>query len=171
MANFYVTTPLYYVNDRPHLGHAYTTIAADVISRWHRMKGDRVHFLTGTDEHGQKVYRVAQSRGMKPQAHADDMVVPFQKLWERLQITHDDFLRTTETRHTSVVQAVLQHLFDRDEIYAADYEGWYSTTAERFWTEKDLVDGKCPADGSEVEWISERNYFFRMSRYTDQLKA
>jgi len=170
MGRFYITTPLYYVNAKPHLGHAYTTAAADVMARWHRMKGDDVFFLTGTDEHGQKVMEAAAKRGMSPKAHADDMVAPFKLLWERLDVTHDDFIRTTEPRHTSVVQAVLQKLYDSGDIYPDDYEGWYSTAAERFWTEKDLVDGKCPDTGQDVEWITERNYFFRMSKYADQLR-
>ena len=170
MSRFYVTTPLYYVNDKPHIGHAYTTIGADVIASWHRLKGDDVHFLTGTDEHGQKVYEAAQKRGMTPQQHADDMVQPFQSLWERLDVRHDDFIRTTEDRHTSVVKAVLTMLHDRGDIYPADYEGWYSTSAERFWTEKDLIDGKCPDTGQPVEWLKERNYFFKMGKYADQLR-
>jgi methionyl-tRNA synthetase len=170
VSRFYVTTPLYYVNDKPHIGHAYTTIAADVIARWHRVKGDDVHFLTGTDEHGQKVFEAAERRGMTPQEHADDMVKPFQALWVRLGIQNDDFIRTTEARHTSVVQAVLTMLHDRGDIYADDYEGWYSTSAERFWTEKDLIDGKCPDTGQPVHWIKERNYFFKMSKYADQLR-
>jgi methionyl-tRNA synthetase len=170
VSRFYVTTPLYYVNDKPHIGHAYTTIAADVIARWHRVKGDEVHFLTGTDEHGQKVFEAAEKRGMTPKQHADDMVKPFQELWQRLSISNDDFIRTTEPRHTSVVQAVLSLLFERGDIYADDYEGWYSTAAERFWTEKDLIDGKCPDTGQPVHWIKERNYFFKMGKYADQLR-
>ncbi|MFT5684066.1 MAG: methionyl-tRNA synthetase [Myxococcota bacterium] len=170
MSRFYVTTPLYYVNDKPHIGHAYTTIAADVIARWHRLKGDDVHFLTGTDEHGQKVYEAAEKRGMTPKEHADDMVKPFQNLWEQFAITNDDFIRTTETRHTSVVQAVLAMLYERGDIYADNYEGWYSTSAERFWTEKDLIDGKCPDTGLPVHWLKERNYFFKMGKYADQLR-
>jgi methionyl-tRNA synthetase len=170
VGHFYITTPLYYVNAKPHLGHAYTTAAADVAARWHRLKGDTVFFLTGTDEHGQKVMEAAARRDMTPKAHADDMVVPFQLLWERLDITNDDFIRTTEPRHTTVVQAVLQMLYERGDIFTDDYEGWYSTAAERFWTEKDLVDGKCPDTGQAVEWITERNYFFRMSKYADQLR-
>jgi methionyl-tRNA synthetase len=170
VSRFYVTTPLYYVNDKPHIGHAYTTIAADVIARWHRLKGDDVHFLTGTDEHGQKVYEAAEKRGMTPKEHADDMVKPFQNLWEQFAITNDDFIRTTETRHTSVVQAVLAMLYERGDIYADNYEGWYSTSAERFWTEKDLIDGKCPDTGLPVHWLKERNYFFKMGKYADQLR-
>ena len=170
MSGFYVTTPLYYVNDRPHIGHAYTTIAADVLARWNRMQGNSTHFLTGTDEHGQKVYRVSVKRGLSPKDHVDEMVVPFQKLWDRLNIQYDDFIRTTETRHTSVVQALLQKLFEEGDIYEHQYVGWYSTSAERFWTEKDLVDGKCPESGLEVEWTEEKNYFFKMSKYEQKIR-
>ena len=168
---FYVTTPIYYVNDRPHIGHAYTTILADVLARYHRVMGVPTHFLTGTDEHGQKVAQAARKAGMTPQEQADGTVVRFQELWRKLEITHDDFIRTTETRHTGVVQKILQDLYDRDEIYRAEYDGWYCVTCERFYTEKDLVDGKCPQDGcgKPVERISEANYFFRMSKYQDWL--
>jgi len=168
--SFYITTPIYYVNDVPHIGHAYTTIAADVVTRWHRQNGRKAYFLTGTDEHGQKVHEAATARGMAPQAHVDELCQPFQELWERLQITNDDFIRTTEPRHTDVVKAVLQKLFDAGDIYAADYEGWYSKSEERFWTEKDLVDGKCPMSGNPVEWLKEKNYFFKMAKYADQLR-
>ncbi|MEL6341844.1 MAG: methionine--tRNA ligase [Myxococcota bacterium] len=170
MSRFYVTTPIYYLNGRPHIGHAYTTIAADVIARWHRMKGDQVRFLTGTDEHGQKVFKTAQKRGITPKQHVDELVGPFKDLWTRLDVQYDDFIRTTEPRHIQVVQDVLQMLYDRGEIYEDFYEGWYSTAAERFWTEKDLIDGKCPDTGQPVEWITEKNYFFRMSRYGDLLR-
>lgn len=168
--SFYITTPIYYVNDVPHIGHAYTTIAADVITRWHRQNGRDAYFLTGTDEHGQKVHEAATARGVSPQQHVDELCQPFQALWERLQITHDDFIRTTEKRHTTVVQAALQKLFDAGDIYAADYEGWYSKSEERFWTEKDLVDGKCPMSGNPVEWLKEKNYFFKMAKYADKLR-
>ena len=169
--NFYITTPIYYVNDKPHVGHAYTTIAADVVSRWHRMNGRPTHFLTGTDEHGQKVYEAAAKRGITAQQHVDELSEPFKALWAALDVQHDDFIRTTEERHTRVVRDVLQNLVDNGDIYTADYEGWYSTSAERFWTEKDLVDGKCPDTGTKVEWITEKNYFFRMSKYADQLRT
>jgi methionyl-tRNA synthetase len=167
---FYVTTPIYYVNDKPHLGHAYTTIVADVLSRWHRLRGREVTFLTGTDEHGLKVMQAAEARGLTPQAHADDLVVRFQKLWERLSITNDDFIRTTEPRHTKPVQTALQQLKEQGDLYEDFYEGWYSPTAERFWTEKDLVDGMCPETGKPVVWIKEKNWFFRMGKYADQLR-
>ena len=167
---FYVTTPIYYVNDAPHLGHAYTTVAADTLARWHRMKGSAVRLLTGTDEHGDKVLRAAEKRGISPQEHVDQLVRPFMALWGRLGIEYDDFIRTTEPRHVHVVQSILQRLYDQGDIYEDTYEGWYSVAAERFWTEKDLVDGKCPDTGQPVEWVAERNYFFRMSKYADQLR-
>ncbi|MCB9779820.1 MAG: methionine--tRNA ligase [Alphaproteobacteria bacterium] len=167
---YYVTTPIYYVNDKPHLGHAYTTVAADVVSRWHRMNGRSVHFLTGVDEHGQKVLQAADKKGISPQQHVDEMVQPYQRLWQALGIRYDDFIRTTEPRHERVVQAVLQKLKDQGDLYEDVYEGWYSTSAERFWTEKDLVDGKCPDTGQPVEWVRETNWFFRMGKYADQLR-
>jgi methionyl-tRNA synthetase len=162
---FYVTTPIYYVNDKPHIGHAYTTILADVLANYHRLLDVPTYFLTGTDEHGQKVQEAAEANGISPQEQCDQTVVRFQELWERLEITHDDFIRTTEKRHTEVVQATLQDLFDRDEIYKAEYTGWYCVGCERFFTEKDLQDGKCPACGRPVDSIVESNYFFRMSKY------
>lgn len=168
MDSYYVTTPIYYVNDAPHIGHAYTTILADVLSRYHRLLGVPTYFLTGTDEHGQKVADAAKKAGISPLEHCDKTVVRFQELWERLGISNDDFIRTTETRHSEVVQEILQDLYDRDEIYRGDYEGWYSVTEEVFYTEKDLVDGKTP-EGNTVEKIVESNYFFRMSKYQDWL--
>jgi methionyl-tRNA synthetase len=168
---FYITTPIYYVNDKPHIGHSYTTILADVLSRYHRLLGHDTFFLTGTDEHGQKVKQAAEKAGISAQEQADNTVVRFQELWEKLEITNDDFIRTTEDRHKKVVADILQDLFDRDEIYKAEYDGWYCVTCERFYTEKDLVDGNCPEAGCgrAVDKISEANYFFRMSKYQDWL--
>ena len=170
-SKFYITTPIYYVNDKPHIGHAYTTILADVLARYHRLIGTPTHFLTGTDEHGQKVQQAAEKRGVTSQEHVDETFVRFQELWQELEITNDDFIRTTEPRHKKVVKEILQDLFDRDEIYRADYDGWYCVTCERFFTEKDLNDGKCPevGCGRAVERITESNYFFRMSKYQDWL--
>ncbi|MFQ5579422.1 MAG: methionine--tRNA ligase [Nitrospiria bacterium] len=167
---FYITTPIYYVNDAPHIGHAYTTIAADVLARYHRMKGDTVFFLTGTDEHGQKVAQAAAARNVSPTAHADELVDRYQSLWKQLDISNDDFIRTTEERHRQVVQAALQQLWEKGEIYEDTYEGWYCMPDERFWTEKELVDGNCPDCGRAVEALSERNYFFRMGKYQSQLQ-
>ena len=166
---FYVTTPIYYVNDVPHIGHAYTTVAADILARYKRLEGTSVFFLTGTDEHGQKVEKAAQERGVDPQTHCDEMVKRFQSLWERLNISNNDFIRTTEDRHKTVVQKILQDLYDRGEIYQDDYQGWYCVPCERFWTEKDLAEGKCPDCLRYVSEISEKNYFFRMSKYQSWL--
>jgi methionyl-tRNA synthetase len=168
-SKYYVTTPIYYVNDKPHIGHAYTTILADVLANYHRLLDVPTHFLTGTDEHGQKVQQAADTNGITPQEQCDQTVVRFQELWKRLEITNDDFIRTTEPRHKAVVQAILQELFDRDEIYKAEYEGWYCVGCERFFTEKDLVDGNCPECGRKVDSIVESNYFFRMGKYQDWL--
>lgn len=167
--HFYVTTPIYYVNDQPHIGHAYTTILADVLANYHRLLNVPTHFLTGTDEHGQKVQQAADANGISPQEQCDQTVVRFEALWKRLDITNDDFIRTTEKRHTDVVQVTLQELFDRDQIYRAEYEGWYCVGCERFYTEKDLNEGLCPECGRAVDSIVESNYFFRMSQYQDWL--
>ncbi len=166
---FYITTPIYYVNDVPHIGHAYTTIAADVAARYHRLKGEEVYFLTGTDEHGQKVQEAATKRGISPQEHVDELHVRFKELWQRFDISHSDFIRTTEDRHKKVVQSILQDLFDRGEIYQDTYEGWYCTPCERFFTEKDLKDGNCPDCGRKVDQIKETNYFFKMGQHQEWL--
>ena len=166
---FTITTPIYYVNDVPHIGHAYTTIAADVLARYHRLLGDPVFFLTGTDEHGQKVEKAAVEKGRSPKEHADLLSMNFKRLWEKLGITHDAFIRTTDREHIAVVQELLQKLYDKGEIERRTYEGWYCTPDERFWTEKDIVDGKCPDCGRPVEQIKEDNYFFLMSKYQDRL--
>jgi len=168
-SKYYVTTPIYYVNDKPHIGHSYTTILADVLANYHRLLDIPTHFLTGTDEHGQKVQQAADANGITPQEQCDQTVVRFQELWKRLEIKNDDFIRTTEPRHQTVVQQTLQELFDRDEIYKAEYEGWYCVGCERFFTEKDLVDGNCPECGRKVDSIVESNYFFRMGKYQDWL--
>lgn len=168
---FYITTPIYYVNGTPHIGHAYTTIAADTLARWQRSRGRRVRFLTGTDEHGQKVLQAAVARGMSPKQHCDDIVTVWKDVMRGLQISYDRFLRTTDDDHVAVVQGVLQRLWNEGEIYKDEYTGWYSAAAERFWTEKDLVDGRCPDTGLAVEKITETNYFFRMSAYRERLIA
>ncbi len=170
MQKFYVTTPIYYVNDVPHIGHAYTTIAADVLARYHRLLNENVFFLTGTDEHGQKVEQAAKKKGVLPKAHADEHVVGFQSLWKKLNISNDDFIRTTEDRHKRVVSQVLTQLWEKKEIYADTYTGWYCLPDERFWTEKEIIDGKCPDCRRPVEPLSERNYFFKMGQYRDRLR-
>ncbi len=166
---FYLTTPLYYVNDEPHIGHAYTTILADVLARYHRLFGDDVHFLTGLDEHGQKVAAAASKLKRNPQVHCDEMVKIWKDVWEKIDISYDDFIRTTEPRHERVVAEILNNIYQKGDIYREQYEGWYSVFEERFFTEKDLVDGKDPLHGRPVERISETNYFFRMSKYQDWL--
>ncbi len=166
---FYLTTPIYYVNAAPHLGHAYTTIIADAMCRYRRLAGDRVYFLTGTDEHGDKIAQAAARAGETPQALADRNSRAFRETWERLGIGNDDFIRTTEERHTRVVQAILQKLHDAGEIYFGEYGGNYCFGCERFYTDKELVDGKCPDHQTPPTFIKEENYFFRMGRYQEWL--
>ncbi len=168
-SKFYVTTPIYYVNDKPHIGHAYTTILADVLSRYHRLMGVPTHFLTGTDEHGQKVQAAAAKHNVTPIEHCNETVVHFQELWKRLGITNDDFIRTTQERHKTVVSKILQDLYDRGLIYRSSYKGWYCVGDERFFTEKNLKDGACPECGRKVEEIEEICYNFRMGDYQEQL--
>ena len=167
--SFYITTPIYYVNDVPHIGHAYTTVAADVLARYWRLRGKDVFFLTGLDEHGQKVQQAAAKAGIDPQAHCDKLAPQFQTLWKRLNISNDAFIRTTDAPHKSVVQQYLQELYDKQMIYKDDYTGWYCTFDERFWTEKDVESGLCPDCKRPVERISEHNYFFKMGQYQDRL--
>jgi methionyl-tRNA synthetase len=166
---FFVTTPIYYVNDQPHIGHAYTTVAADILSRYNRMKGKKVFFLTGTDEHGQKVQSAAAQKNRSPKEHADLMVENYKALWRKLNISYNAFIRTTDEQHKKVVQEILQKLWEKKEIEKRTYSGWYCTPDERFWTGKDLVEGKCPDCGRPVEHIEEENYFFLMSKYRQRL--
>ncbi|HEY3097491.1 MAG TPA: methionine--tRNA ligase [Methylomirabilota bacterium] len=162
---FYLTTPIYYVNAEPHLGHAYTTIVADALARWHRLAGDRVWFLTGTDEHGDKIAQAAAAAGVSPQAYADRISGVFRDTWRRLGISNDDYIRTTEPRHEKIVQKILQALWEAGEIYLGRYGGHYCFGCERFYTEKEIVDGKCPDHLTPLTWIEEENYFFKMSKY------
>lgn len=166
---FYITTPIYYVNDVPHIGHAYTTVAADILARYKRLKGHDVFFLTGTDEHGQKVAKAAQEKGMTPKAHADAMVDNYRKIWDKLSIQHDAFIRTTDPEHIKIVQELLLHLFEKGEIEKRLYSGWYCVPDERFWTEKEIEEGRCPDCKRPVEEISEENYFFLMSGYQERI--
>ncbi len=168
---FYITTPIYYVNDVPHIGHAYTTVAADVLARYQRLRGREVFFLTGVDEHGQKVQQAAAKAGVEPQAYCDAIVPRFKTLWERLNTTHNAFIRTTDAPHKTIVQRFLQQLFDNQLIYSDQYTGWYCLFDERFWTEKDVEGGLCPDCKRPVEQLSERNYFFKMGQYQDRLIA
>ncbi|OIV37963.1 methionine--tRNA ligase [Mangrovactinospora gilvigrisea] len=175
---FYVTTPIYYVNDAPHLGHAYTTVAGDVLTRWHRQRGERVWYLTGTDEHGQKIMRTAEANGVTPQEWADRLVEDAWKpLWEHLGIANDDFIRTTEKRHTDRVQEFVQDLYDKGEIYKGGYEGPYCVPCEEYKAPGELIDGEgefagqklCPIHKKPVEMLKEENYFFKLSEYGPRL--
>ncbi|MDH5203119.1 MAG: methionine--tRNA ligase [Nitrospirota bacterium] len=168
-AKFYITTPIYYVNDIPHIGHAYTTVAADILARHNRLKGKKVFFLTGTDEHGQKVEKAAQEKGMSPKEHADMMVENFKSLWTKLNIHNDAFIRTTDSEHMKTVQSILKKLWGKNEIEKRSYSGWYCIPDERFWTEKEVIDRNCPECKRPVEHIAEENYFFLMSKYQERL--
>ncbi len=162
---FYLTTPIYYVNALPHLGHAYTTIAADTMARYHRLAGEDVWFLTGTDEHGERIAQIAAAANVPPLEYADKISAQFRQTWDRLGLRYDDYIRTTEGRHQKVVQAILQQLWDAGEIYLGKYGGYYCYGCERFYTEKEIVDGKCPDHLTPLTWIEEENYFFKMSKY------
>jgi len=166
---FYVTTPIYYPNDVPHIGHAYTTVAADVSARYHRMKGEDVFFLTGTDEHGQKILEAAQARGLDAKSYVDGMIPAWRDLWTRLDVSNDDFIRTTEDRHITRVQAFWQRLHDNGDVYLGSYEGPYCVACEDFYKEEDLLDGTCPIHHRPVDIVQEENYFFRLSKYQDWL--
>ncbi len=166
---FYITTPIYYVNARPHLGHAYTTIAADVAARFHRMVTDETYFLTGTDEHGDKIVRAAKKENLSPRAYVDKISSLFRNLWPELNISNDAFIRTTDKRHMDLVQKILQRIYDSGDIYFSEYEGLYCYGCERFYTERELKDGKCPDHETPPETIKESNYFFKMSKYQDWL--
>ncbi|NMO96855.1 methionine--tRNA ligase [Paenibacillus lemnae] len=166
---FYLTTPIYYPSDKLHIGHAYTTVAGDAIARYKRLRGYDVRYLTGTDEHGQKIERKAAEAGKSPQQFVDDIVAGIKDLWKKLDISNEDFIRTTEVRHTTVVQEVFERLLKQGDIYKGEYEGWYCTPCESFFLERQLTDGKCPDCGRPVELVKEESYFFRMSKYVDRL--
>ncbi len=169
--SFYISTPIYYPSDRLHIGHAYCTTVADTIARYKRLAGFDVFFLTGSDEHGQKIQRKAQEKGVTPIQYVDNIVASFKHLWEKLSISNDDFIRTTQTRHREVVQTIFQKIYEQGDIYKASYEGWYCTPCETFWLEGKLVDGKCPDCGRPVELLKEESYFFRLSKYQNRLLA
>ncbi len=170
MKKFYVTTPIYYINSEPHIGSAYSTIIADVIARYRRLSGYEVFFLTGTDEHGQKVLNEALARNIDAQKYCNIMADKFRKLWNELELTNDGFVRTTDENHMRTVQEFVARLKESGDIYKGRYEGWYCIPDETFWNEEDLKEGKtCPECGREVKWVSEENYFFRLSKYTDRL--
>ncbi|KKK61325.1 hypothetical protein LCGC14_3015460, partial [marine sediment metagenome] len=170
---FYVTTPIYYVNDVPHIGHAYTTVAADVLARYHRAQGRDVFFLTGTDENASKVAAAAAERGVDPLTHCDEVCAHYQDLWKVLNISHDDFIRTTQPRHTKRVQSIIQQLLDCDQIYLGQYEGWYDPGQEQFITELAARENeyRSAISGRPLEKYAEPSYFFRLSEWTDRLLA
>jgi methionyl-tRNA synthetase len=166
---FYITTPIYYPSDKLHIGHAYCTVAADAMARYKRLRGYDVMFLTGTDEHGQKIERKAQEKGVSPKEYVDNIVAGIQALWTKLEISNDDFIRTTEERHKKAVQRIFAKFVEQGDVYLGEYEGWYCTPCESFFLERQLVDGNCPDCGRPVEWLKEKSYYFRMSKYADKL--
>jgi len=170
MSKFYITTPIYYVNDVPHVGHAYCTTAADVMARYHRMLGDDVFFLTGVDEHGQNIERIAAEKGVPEQEYCDNISAQFVSLWENLNISNDYFVRTTSERHRAAAQKFFKAVYDAGDVYKAQYESWYCVRCERFYKEGELLEGnRCPIHELPVEWVKEENYFFKLSKYQDRL--
>jgi len=166
---FYITTPIYYPSDKLHIGHSYCTVAADTIARYKRAQGFDVMFLTGTDEHGQKIQRIAEEKGVTPQEYVDGIVKGIKELWQMLDISNDKFIRTTDEMHVKAVQTIFNKLYEKGDIYKSEYEGWYCTPCESFWTERQLENGKCPDCGRDVEKTKEESYFFRISKYQDRL--
>lgn len=167
----YITTPIYYINDVPHIGHAYTTIAGDVLARYKRLIGEKVFYLTGTDEHGQKVAAAAEKKKLLPQAFVDSLIPHFKNAWQKLEISNDDFIRTTEPRHTKVVQEIFTKLLKQGDVYKGEYKGWYCSVCETFWTETQLINNKCPnvECKREVQKLKEESYFFKLSKYEKKL--
>lgn len=166
---FYITTPIYYPSGNLHIGHAYTTVAGDAMARYKRMRGYDVMYLTGTDEHGQKIQQKAEEKGISPQEYVDGMIRDIKILWNKLDISYDDFIRTTEERHKKVVEKIFKRLLDQGDIYLDQYEGWYCTPCESFFTDRQVEDGNCPDCGRPVEKVKEESYFFKMSKYADRL--
>ena len=166
---FYVTTPIYYPNDIPHVGHAYTTIAADVLARYYRFKGYDVFFLTGTDEHGKKIENAAKIHGKKPKEFVDSLVLEFKEDWRKLNLSYDKFIRTTDKDHEKIVGEILKKVYDNGDIYLGEYEGFYCVPCEAYYTEKDLTDGNCPIHKKKVDLLKEKSYFFRLSKYREKL--
>ena len=169
MPPYYLTTPIYYVNDAPHVGTAYTTVNADALARWHRLLGDDVWFMTGTDEHGAKIVEAAEANETTPQEWTDRTSARFVEAWQRLEITNDDFIRTTEPRHYAVVQEFLQRIYDNGYIELGQYSGLYCISCEDYYTEDQLVEGNCPVHGRPVVEMQEDNYFFRLSAFEQSL--
>ncbi|MCK5447632.1 MAG: class I tRNA ligase family protein, partial [Gemmatimonadetes bacterium] len=170
MSRYYLTTAIDYSNGDPHIGHAYEKVGADVVARFRRLVGEDVHFVIGMDEHGQKVAQEAAAQDRPPQELVDELAVRFESVWQRLNISHDDFIRTTEPRHTQAVQALVRRIQDTGDLYRDRYEGYYCTGCEAFKREAELEDGRCPIHPSrEIAWTDEENWFFRLSAYTDRL--
>ena len=169
MSKFYITTPIYYVNDRPHIGGAYTTIAADVLARWHRMKGDKVFFLTGTDEHGEKISRVAQKKGITPKKLCDQNAAKYEEIWDILKISYNKFIRTTDPSHEKTVKRAIKELYNKGLIYKGVYKGLYCVGCERYYTTKELINGKCPIHQTKAITLSENCYFFKLSSFQQTL--
>ena len=168
---YYISTPIYYPSSNLHIGHTYCTVMADAMARFKRLQGYDVMFLTGTDEHGQKIQQYADAKGVTPQQYVDEVVAGIKDLWKTMEISYDDFIRTTEPRHIKRVQALFMKMYEKGDIYKGEYEGWYCTPCESFWTENQLVDGKCPDCGRPVTKAKEEAYFFKMSKYADKLLA
>ncbi|GBE20541.1 methionine--tRNA ligase [archaeon BMS3Abin17] len=166
---FYVTSPIYYPNDIPHIGHAYTTIAADVLARWNKIKGNNVFFLTGTDEHGKKIENAAKKQNKKTKEFVDSLVPKFEDAWKKLNIDYDRFIRTTDSDHKKIVKKILQKVYDKGDIYPGKYEGFYCTGCEAYYTERDLEDGCCPIHKTKIEKLKEESYFFKLSKYQKKL--
>jgi methionyl-tRNA synthetase len=162
MSRFYVTTPIYYVSDVPHIGHAYTTIVCDTLARYHRLRGDATSFLSGTDEHGQKIARMAEERGLPAKAYADKIAEAYRATWNALEISNDDFIRTTDADHEALVQELWKKLEATGDIYLGHYEGWYCVACEQFYTEKELVETNCPVHKKPVEKVREESWFLRL---------
>src|SRR5699024_9544725 len=169
MKKFYLTTPIYYPSDNLHIGHTYTTVAADTLKRFEEALGYDVLFVTGTDEHGQKIQDTAKRNGLKPKEYVDKIVAETKELWNLLDIRYDEFIRTTDEHHVKTVQKVFEKLYNQGDIYKSKYEGWYCTPCEAFWSEKQLENGNCPDCGREVHWAEEEAYFFKLSKYKEDL--
>ena len=169
MKKYYITTPIYYPSDKLHIGHTYCTVATDAMARYKRMQGYDVMFLTGTDEHGQKIEQKAKEAGVTPQQFVDRVVAGIKELWKLMNISNDRFIRTTDDYHVSAIQKIFKQLYEQGDIYKSVYKGKYCTPCESFWTETQLVDGKCPDCGREVQDAEEEAYFFRLSKYADQI--
>ncbi len=166
---FYVTTPIYYPNDVPHIGHAYTTIAADILNRWYKLKGFETRFLTGTDEHGKKIEKAAKAKGKNPREFVEGLVPKFKDAWKKLEIEYDRFIRTTDKDHEKKVREILEKVYKKGDIYLGEYKGYYCTECEAYYTEKDLKEGCCPTHKIKIEKLKEPSYFFRLSKYQDKL--